>query len=384
MSNTNKKKSSKIKQFIPVIFFMIIGAVCGVFIGKHISVMESFNKSSGDIIIMVALLFIGIYLAIYLQIIIHEAGHLIFGLLTGYRFSSFRVGSFMWIKEDSTIKLRRLSIAGTGGQCLLVPPDMKDGKYPYVLYNCGGWIINLLSAGVFFGITFLIGNISILTPFLLMLAVIGVAFALINGIPLRLGTVNNDGYNVISVGKSEEALRSFWIQFKANQLIASGVRLKDMPSEWFVLPSEESMKNSMTAVLGVLACNLLMDQKRFKEADQTMEKFLNINSGIVGLHRNLLMVDRIYCELINENRLDYLNQILDRDQKKFMKLMKHFPSVLRTEYAYALLAENDDVKASQIMARFDKVAKKYPYQSEIVAERELISYAEQILDKRNS
>ena len=36
--------------------------------------------------------------AYYLQLILHEGGHLIFGAATGYRFSSFRIGSLMLVK----------------------------------------------------------------------------------------------------------------------------------------------------------------------------------------------------------------------------------------------------------------------------------------------
>lgn len=170
--------------------------------------------------------------------------------------------------------------------------------------------------------------------------------------------------------------RSFWIQLKINEQIASGVRLKDMPDEWFEIPSEESMKNSMTAVIGVFACNRLMDQMKFEEAEQIMEKLLQMDTGIVGIHRNLMVVDRIYCELVRENRQDRLNNMLDKQQKKFMKAMKNFPSVVRTEYAYALLAEKDQTIAVQMKEKFDKMAKKYPYPSEIVAERELMSLAD--------
>jgi hypothetical protein len=49
----------------------------------------------------------------------------------------------MWVKEGGEVKLRNLSLAGAGGQCLLIPPEIKDGKYPYVLYNFGGSITNL-------------------------------------------------------------------------------------------------------------------------------------------------------------------------------------------------------------------------------------------------
>lgn len=374
MSNANKK-ASKVKQLLPMFFMMLIGAVCGIFIAKCVVVMEFEEKTTSEIIFLVALLFVGIYLAIFLQIMIHEIGHLLFGLLTGYRFSSFRVGSFMWIKEGSTIKFRRFSLAGTGGQCLLIPPEMKDNRYPYVLYNLGGSIVNILSAFLFVGLALICRNVSIVSTLLMMLAVIGIAFALLNGIPMRLGTVNNDGYNVISLRKNRAALRSFWIQMKANEQITAGARLKDMPDEWFEIPSDDAMKNSMTVVMGVFACNRLMDQMKFEEADQMMKKLLQMNTGMVGLHRNLMVVDRIYCELIGENRPNKLSDLLDKQQKKFMKVMNKYPAVLRTDYVYALLAEKDDVTVARIQARFDKIALKYPYPSEIIAERELIAYA---------
>ena len=49
----------------------------------------------------------------YLQLIIHELGHLIFGLLSGYKFSSFRIFNFMLIKEDGKFKIKNLSFPET-------------------------------------------------------------------------------------------------------------------------------------------------------------------------------------------------------------------------------------------------------------------------------
>ena len=82
-------------------------------------------------------IFICAFVAMILQTIIHEGGHLIFGLLSGYHFGSFRVFNLIWIKEDGAIRLRRLSITGTAGQCLMVPPEPVDGKFPVVLCSTG-------------------------------------------------------------------------------------------------------------------------------------------------------------------------------------------------------------------------------------------------------
>ena len=143
-----KQKKRKINwgQWIMMISFMLIGGICGILMMEYIDKFNAAEKSSAENITTLILLFLGMYVAMFLQIIIHEGGHLVFGLLTGYQFSSFRIGSFMWINENGNLRFKRLSLAGTGGQCLMNPPEMVDGKIPYVLYNLGGSVLNTLYA----------------------------------------------------------------------------------------------------------------------------------------------------------------------------------------------------------------------------------------------
>ena len=88
-----------------------------------------------------------------------------------------------------------------------------------------------------------------------------------------------------------------------------------------------------------------------------------------------MMIDRLYCELISENRPEVLANILGKNEKQLMKAMKNFPSILRTQYAYALLAENNEKKAEDIRRKFEKIAMSYPHPSEITSERELMDYS---------
>ena len=103
---------------------------------------------AGGLLLFIPLL-LSVYAALLLQIVIHEAGHLVFGLVTGYQFVSFRIWNMMWLKKDGKIQFKRMSLAGTGGQCLMSPPDLADGKMPVLLYNFGGAIMNLFSAASF-------------------------------------------------------------------------------------------------------------------------------------------------------------------------------------------------------------------------------------------
>lgn len=375
MNEVKKKKKIVWQQYIGMAFMVLIGAMCGFIMVWYIDKSSADTPLYQEILSLVGL-FLGMYVALFFHMIVHEAGHLVFGLITGYKFCSFRVASFMWLKENGKLKFKRLTLAGTGGQCLMTPPDMKDGKIPLVLYNLGGSFINIIIGALFLVGYLIFSDIPFLSPILLIFAVVGFMTAMMNGIPMRMGTVDNDGYNAFALSRNKEAVEAFWVQLKVAEQSSKGVRLKDMPDEWFAVPIDEAMKNSLVATRCVFTCNRLMDEEKFEEADALMAHLLEIESGIVGLHHDLLMCDRIYVELIGENRSEVIENMMTKEQKKFMKAMKRFPSVLRTQYILALLSEKDAVKAETIKNEFEKVAKTYPYAQDIESEKNLMRIAE--------
>ena len=176
-----KKKKIQWGQYIGIAAFTVMGGACGV-------LMVSFVDRSGAGPLALAGLFVGMYAAMMLQIAIHEAGHLVFGLASGYKFRSYRIFSLMWVHDGERIRLRRFSLAGTGGQCLMEPPDLVNGEIPVVLYNLGGSLMNIL-AGLLFLLLSLPGS-GFLSAFFQIAALIGFVFALMNGIPLRMGSVD--------------------------------------------------------------------------------------------------------------------------------------------------------------------------------------------------
>ena len=382
MSGEKKKKKAWVK-YIAIGVYLAICFVIGVKLGKEIGSDIKKGESLSNKLISYVWAYIWLIVSVYLHIIIHEAGHLVFGLMSGYKFSSFRIMSFMWLNENGKIKYKRLKVAGMGGQCLMAPPDLKDGKIPVVLCNLGGSLMNFIaSAAAFFVLVCVIvikGGIGAISDSFLIIVVIFVAIGLFlavsNAVPLKTGTINNDGYNTVALRKSKAAMFGYWMQLKMNAEIAKGRRLKEMPAEWFVVPSDEDMKNAMAATIAVYACNRLMDEGKYEEAYRLMNHILKMDSGIVELHRDLLTCDCMYCEMIGENRREIIDGMYTNKLKKLMNAMKKFPSVIRTEYAYALFVENDEKKAEKKLEFFEKAMKKYPYESDIQSERELMEYA---------
>lgn len=377
MAKEKKKQTAK-GHLLSICFFTVIGVILGLAMISFVEWQLPEGIASSEKAYRICVMLVLLYLAFFIHIVLHEAGHLIFGLMSGYQFSSFRIGSFMLMKENGKLVHRKIKIAGTGGQCLMVPPEMENGKFPVVLYNLGGSIVNLVVAALMIPVFLAVDKSSIFALFFFLLIAMGVITGLSNGIPMRTNTIDNDGYNAISLGKSKEAMRAFWIQMKTNEQLTKGIRTKDMPEEWFEVPSDESMKNPMVATIGVYAASRLMDQHRFEEGGKLINHLLEIETGMVALHRNLLICDQIYLELIGQNRSDRVEELYTKELKKFMKAMKTFPSVIRLEYAYNLLEKHDQDAAAKSMETFERVAATYPYPNDINTERELMEIAAKV------
>ena len=368
-----KEKQAKSKVLLKTVIPALIGAIIGGLGGFFgIQYLDKNSISDIEFVIIVA----GSILAIYLQLILHEAGHLIFGLLSGYEFVSFRVGSITIYKKDGKTHIGSYKLAGTGGQCLMAPPDLANEKIPYVLFNFGGVIINIVTSIVIVVVLVTMEVQPVLKAILFVFIAMGVFAALTNGIPLHISGIDNDGYNAVSLGKNSDALRAFWLQLKVNEMLTEGIRLKDMPEEWFEKPSEEGMQNNMIAALEAIRCNRLLDMHCFEEVNQSVQAVVDSENKMVGVQKVLLQIDQIFCEILGEKREEVIGRVREKELKSFMKAMKNFPSVIRTQYAYALLVKEDVKESAAIKRQFEKVMKKHPYQSEIESEWELIRLCE--------
>lgn len=378
---------------------MLSGAAVGLYAGVRLLEAARQVSSFGWYLLALVWMMFAAVLAVYAQIALHEAGHLVCGLATGYKFCSFRVGSLQWQKQDGKLRMKRMNLAGTGGQCLLAPPEIVDGKMPYKLYNLGGPLANLLTAAVFellaalcrwrwqlalrpaymravLPMTWLGMVVWAATVLLDLLAITGLCFAALNGLPMRMGGVDNDGRNVLSLGQSPAAVCALWVQLKVNERLTNGVRLKDMPEEWFAVPDAAGLKKPLTAALAVLTENRLMDMQDFAAAARLADELESKETAILGVHRSMLLCDRLYCALLRgEDAAALLERWDGKNMKAFRKQMKSSTTVLRTEYAVALLHERDTAKAEAVRADFEKHAKSCPSSADAESEMELIEMA---------
>ncbi len=367
--NKNIKLLEKLGILINIILTITLITVVVIRTNQLMNIFET--EYQVLIIILAGLIF---YLTLYIQLIIHELGHLIFGLISKYKFSSFRIGNLILVKNNKKIKLKLLKISGTGGQCIMIPPKSENGKIPVILYNLGGALANIITAFIFIIFHIIVNDKVILAYIFDTLALFGIYFAALNGIPMKMGIIDNDGFNAISLSKDKSAQKAFLIQLKINEALSNNKRLKEMPAEWFEIDKNANLNNSLIAAILVLSCNRLLDEHEFKKANKKMDTVLKKETAIVGLHYNLLICDRIYCCLL-ENNVTEVKKLYNEATKNFMTSMKNYPSIIRTNYALSLLLDKDQTKANTYLKQFQKCAKTHPYPSDIISEKELISIA---------
>lgn len=201
------------------LFYFIFTLIGLFFVIKIIQYFMTLPYSLIELTGLIILLVFYLYVTQFMHVIIHETGHFLFGRLSGYHLISFRVLSFMWLKKDHHISLKRYRLKGTAGQCLMAPPDIKNDSFPFVLYHLGGCLMNLIISFLF--ILFIIFSISNL--FFFVFIIMGIWMAFINAIPISMDGLINDGYYVSVFKKYPETLKAFWLQLKVYEMYGHNI-----------------------------------------------------------------------------------------------------------------------------------------------------------------
>ncbi|MCL2109543.1 MAG: M50 family metallopeptidase [Oscillospiraceae bacterium] len=371
----NKKKTPKLKTLLPYALGGAIGIAIGLlaFYGGYKAGAAADEGSSLGILLVsllpaIASLFIGLVL----HIILHEAGHLIAGLLSGYKFISFTVGNIMVIKENGRLKIKRFSIAGAGGQCLMSPPEPTNNTYPFKLYNLGGGLMNFIASGIFIAIFLLTKSNQYAGDIFITLAAIGVVIGLMNLLPLKIGGISTDGQNIISLTKNEQSRKALWCLLTANARIATGERGKDLPTEWFVFPEDYDFNDAISANLAIMGAGRLIACHEFDQAKALAEKILNKGDKLIGLLKNEAQCELLFLEIITEKNPDKIARLFTPELEKYIKASKTHLSKHRLMYAYEKLVSEDDEKARKCLETFNKICLTYPYTGDRECEKELI------------
>lgn len=307
-------------------------------------------------------------LAVILQVILHEGGHLVCGLASGYRFVSFRIFSLTFIRKDGRLCIKRFSIAGTGGQCLLTPPDKPLAEIPTTLYNAGGVLANLL-ATILAAILLLTvdGMPFLLKFFLAVFAIIGLIMALMNGIPMKMGGIGNDADNLRLLLKDKRSKQALVVQLRVNALVQEGIRPKDMPDEWF-RQEDIDYKDALQTTIQLMSAGRLQDKGEWEAAYEAGEETLRHKKEVIGLLIREAECEQLFLALVT-GRMERAEELYTDELKKYIEQYKNVASSKqRILCALALYREKDIAKAKEIYNTVCRRKEKYLMQGEVLSD----------------
>ena len=362
-----KKKG---KKTLAIATFMI-GCLLGIIFSKEILSklnLNSASKSTSEIIISLLIIVISFFVSYLLAIIIHEGGHLAFGLLSGYKFLLFRVGSLTLIRRNNKLEFKKFSIKGTGGQCILMPPENDDAQnVPFLLYHAGGGLFNLFTAIIAFPIAFAVEN-TILRIFLLVLGFVSVFFGLTNLIPLII-QVPNDGYNIMMMLRKPSERTAVYKILKVNGLLFNGLTPSQIPSELNELGSEGYYKTVGNLFKG----GALIDSLNFEEAEKLFDE--GANDDTIPYYQLESRSELMFCKIINNAPSDEIDVLYSEELARYISNAgRTFISKRRQMFAYYLLYKHDPQSAEKEYQAAIKLKDTYPYEGEVLSELKLLDY----------
>ncbi len=155
----------------------------------------------------------GLILGFIFGVIIHELGHLVCGMISGYKFTSFKV-LFLKIYKTDKIKIKfEMGVLSIPGQCLMKPTNRK-----FFLYNLGGLIFTYLLSSILIILFYLNFNIY-LSQILFGMFITNTMLGIMNSIYNKDGI--NDICNIVRCKTNKQYLEGFLYQLDIYSNISS-------------------------------------------------------------------------------------------------------------------------------------------------------------------
>ena len=367
---------------------LLCGAALGVLIMWLLDDKQAVEDSSeamnyGKLVLAIVMTLSFLALSIIIHIILHEAGHLIMGLLTGYKFLMFRAFHLTLVKTDEGLKWKRFFIQGTAGQCLLdLPEDQDMQQVPWFWYNAGGVLMNLLLSVI--GILAIsCFHLSVLPQsFFIILAFVGVAIALLNGIPLMAGGVSNDGNNILMLWRQPELRVIMAHSLQIVGMISRGKRLQEMPTEWFASNPVNTQSNYLDINARINHMSWLEDQGKLDEAREVAEEIMAIGKKLPLLFFNEVCGERVMLELLTTNRPEVVEQLWTKQLAQYTESnSKYSPIKNAILFTYELLYQHHAEQASPYKQHLLQHQHDYTMPGEALTALYLIELAEEQYNK---
>lgn len=311
-------------------------------------------------------------IGIPVQIILHEAGHLAFGLATGYRFVSFRIGALVLMRSGRRFQLKWMPMPGTGGQCLMAPPEGAAAGLPVALYNLGGVAANLITALLCAWAALYPGAAAGQWRALLAgIAFWGLWLAVFNGIPMKVAGIQNDARNLLDIRRNPASREAFFAVLRVNALLAQGVSPAKAGGALVQPPQDADASDALVAQVLLARYLHLLDAGDIPQALQVLSRLNAARDGMLPLLRTELDCELLYAHLMLREDIAAARALYTPQVKQYLNKMALMDKK-RTLAACLLMLDQDRAAARAMCAKALSLEKRFALPGVVALEKRLI------------
>ncbi len=342
-----------------------------------------------DNFILELVLFLGLtVISLYLTIIIHELGHLVFGLITGYKFKSIKIGIFQFEISNNVKKFKINKSFALAGFVTMILPEMDDeGNYPFLLYNYGGIIFNTITSIISIVLAFYLSGKSFTRTFILMMAYIGLLSAIMNLIPSEKDNIKSDGFRIQKLKNNIDFKKANWVISMIDRDLSENKRISEMDERYYSILESLNMENIYDDMILVnfidyLLLLRLLENHNFVDAELVIDELLdNPKFELWENYKERLIIESIFIDILNGKDKEYIDNRIDIEGKGIIVENSDEIAVKRLKYAYELLVNKNIIRADIIKNDFDSIVNKEDYRQDFLDEIKMFELIEEIKEK---
>lgn len=193
------------------------------------------NNLTGTSLLVAFLLY---FLSSAIHLLVHEGGHFIGGVASGYKLLCLQLGP-MNIVVGKNNKLSILWKGSLSGQCVMLPKHIENIRFK--AYNMGGIIANAVL--MIFSFVLLLMDSFWTSLLFVELICVGVQKVIVNAVPHKTNSVPNDGY-IIKILKKDKAIQkdyAMYLRLYGNLFLDEDISPQDFMYEREVSEDEDEM-----------------------------------------------------------------------------------------------------------------------------------------------
>lgn len=366
MDKAGKKRFAARRLIIIPLFLLGIALGIGMFFLRDAVWQGSAPELS-------ALLQFGLFIpALLASIALHECGHLLFGLLSGWRFTFITLFGHMLIKKRGKIGYYRYRVPGASGTCAMSPPQPRNGRRPCALFLLGGGLMNALC--LLLALPFVLSpHAGIALWTLLVYFALFNLIAVFNIIPFKPNPVLlSDGARYVLIRKNETERLKYFATAALNAFAADDVPLADYPEEYIAHVPVLQAARDINAAEGKSA-----------QEQRAVFDFWLANDALNEGDKLLLTIDKISFELIAGDP-DAARPLATPAVRQYIRRARATIGICASGYVLALLLDGDEKQAASLERTFNGLVRRFPFPLQVQNCRKLMQKAYNKHQNRNT